>query len=348
VTLLIFFLVLSIAFSFLCSILEAVLLSVTPSFINQQAQSGSETGKLLVQYKEDIDRPLSAILTLNTIAHTVGAIGVGAQAGAIYGASYFSLFGFEVSYESVIAVLMTLAILILSEIIPKTIGANNWQRLAGFTVRALKVMLFLLRPFVWISQGITKRLKNDKNKPVLTRADFLAMAAMGESSGVLDENESSIINNLMHFRKLRARDIMTPRVVSFMQPETTTVNDFFDADHSKNFSRIPLYGIDKDDVKGLVLKDEIFAAKATGEGDKPLKAYSRKIQMVSDSTPLTVLFTIFTEQREHLLGVRDDFGNLIGLVSLEDLFETLLGKEIVDETDQIVDLQEHAKGLRKE
>jgi len=199
-TLLIFFFTLSIAFSFLCSIWEAVLLSITPSYISSKTQSGSSLGKSLQVFKEDIDRPLSAILTLNTIAHTVGAIGVGAQAGKVFGASNVSLGPINLSMEAIIAGLMTLAILILSEIIPKTIGANYWRKLTPFTVTSLKMLLFILAPFVWISQLITKNLKNDKSLSVFSRADFNAMTQAGEESGALKETESRTLKRQSHGR----------------------------------------------------------------------------------------------------------------------------------------------------
>jgi CBS domain containing-hemolysin-like protein len=195
--LLIFFFLTSICFSFLCSIWEAVILSVTPSYVNRQVQEGTATGKLLQAYKQDIDKPLSAVLTLNTIAHTVGAIGVGAQAGKLFGTSTINLGITSLSYESFIAGAMTLAILILSEIIPKTIGANMWKELAPFTVRSLRVLMWVLFPFVWMSQLITKALKKDKERSVFSRADFAALTSAGLESGALDKSESKIIQNLL-------------------------------------------------------------------------------------------------------------------------------------------------------
>ena len=240
--LLIFFFVLSIVFSFLCSVWEAVLLSITPSYVRGRVQEGSLIGRRLEKYKEDIDRPLSAILTLNTIAHTVGAIGVGAQAGHVFGETPLNVFGlFEISAESIIATLMTLAILILSEIIPKTIGANNWKALAPFTVRSLGVLLLILKPFVWISQFITRRLKTDKSKSVLSRADFAVMAQAGADFGTLTEKETTIIHNLLELEKLTVRDVMTPRTVMVMGKEETTVKEFYEKTDPLRYSRIPIF-----------------------------------------------------------------------------------------------------------
>ena len=193
----------SILFSFLCSILEAVLLSITPAYVGIQEQTDSHIAADLVRFKDDIDRPLAAILTLNTIAHTVGAIGVGSQAALIFGESMLEIAGVPIiSLEALIAGLMTLAILIFSEVIPKTIGANKWEALTPFTIASLKIMLVVLAPLVWTSQYITRHLKKDKDKPVLSRTDFLAMAKLGTESGVLEESEQTIIHNLLRFSKV--------------------------------------------------------------------------------------------------------------------------------------------------
>ncbi|MBT8189599.1 MAG: hemolysin family protein [Bacteroidia bacterium] len=339
--LLIFFFVLSILFSFLCSILEAVLLSVTPSYVEQKVQSGTTTGKLLNEYKDDIDKPLSAILTLNTIAHTVGAKGVGAQAGKLFdnGASFLGI-----SYESIIAGVMTLAILILSEIIPKTIGANNWKSLSPFSVRTIRALIIILAPLVWISQIITKSLKKDKSKPVLSRADFSAMTQVGESSGALKKEESEIIKNLLNFEKLTVRDIMTPRTVAFMVEEDTTIEKYLAYSQASIFSRIPVFKKDKDNVTGLVLRNDIMACYVeSGHTATTMKELMHEINFVSDTLQLPKLFNKLTEEKQHLFVVSDEFGSIVGLVTLEDMFETLLGKEIVDESDKVVDLQQYAR-----
>lgn len=343
-TLLILFFLLSIGFSFLCSILEAVLLSITPSYVRQQKQSGSATGALLSEYKEDIDRPLSAILTLNTIAHTVGAIGVGAMAGDLFGKNYIHLGPLSVSYESLIAVFMTLAILILSEIIPKTIGANNWKSLAPFTTRTLKFLLFILAPLVWVSQLITKSLKNDKNKSVLSRQDFAAMTQEGIVSGAIDGQESKIINNLLNFEKMTVRDIMTPRTVAFMVDENMTVDEFINSNPEKMYSRIPVYSGDKDKVVGTVLKDDILSCFIEkGSKDQKIKDLMLEANAVNQSTPLPEVFQGLTKNRQHLSVVKDEYGSVVGLVTMEDVFETLLGQEIVDESDEVIDLQQYAR-----
>lgn len=342
-TLLILFFVVSILFSFLCSIWEAVLLSISPSYINIQKQNGTQLGKDLEEFKEDIDRPLSAILTLNTIAHTVGAIGVGAQAGAIFGENYFSLGAVEISYESVIATVMTLAILILSEIIPKTLGANLWKQLAPFTVRSLKVLMIVLRPLVWLSQFITRTLKKEKGKSVLSRVDFLAMTQAGEESGALDASESTIIKNLLRFERIPVKAITTPRTVVVMADAATTVEEFYKQYENLGFSRIPIYVGGSDNIDGFVLKDEILDNMIKGNGEWPLSRIKKEILAIEQDKGLPELFNALTENRSHIAIVVDEFGGLVGIVTMEDVIETLLGLEIVDESDSVEDLQDLAR-----
>ncbi|ASJ72290.1 hemolysin family protein [Granulosicoccus antarcticus] len=334
-TLLIVFLLLSIIFSFLCSIWEAVLLSVTPSFTQMQIQEGNELGDSLQEFKSNVDRPLAAILTLNTIAHTVGAIGVGAQATKIWGASFMS--------TAVVPVLMTLAILVFSEIIPKTIGANYWRELAGFTVRSLKLVMWVLAPLVFVSQIITSALKKDKEASVFSRADFGAMAELGSQQGVFDEDESNILRNLLRFNTIFAKDVMTPRTVMISADESTTISDFHDQHPHLRFSRVPVYEGSQDKITGYVLKNQVLKHLLDGKGDEPLSAIRREVLAVKESYPIPELFSHFTAKREHIAVVVDDFGGTAGIVSMEDVIETLLGLEIVDETDNSSDMQEMAR-----
>lgn len=341
--LLIGFLLLSIVFSFLCSIWEAVLLSVTPSFIKRKETESPATGALLASLKKDIDKPLSAILTLNTIAHTVGAIGVGAQAGKLYGAQKLDLMGFEITYESIIATLMTLAILFLSEIIPKTIGANNWKGLAPFTARSLRLLIFILTPFVWLSNLLTKMMKKDKDKSVFSKQDFAAMAEVVGESGEIEKEDLELIKNVLEFDELTAKDVMTPRVVMFMAQEGQRMHDFYDENKTLRFSRIPLYNETKDTVSGLFLKTELYQALIEGKGDQPLESIRREAGIVPHDMHLRKVFELLKEKREHMAVVIGEYGGVIGLVTLEDVIETLFGLEIMDETDSISDLQAYAR-----
>lgn len=343
-TLLIIFFLLSIVFSFLCSIWEAVLLSVTPNYSKQLARKGSKTGKFFEEAKKDIDKPLSAILTLNTIAHTVGAIGVGAQAGKVFGNNEFSLLGINISYESIIAALMTLAILILSEIIPKTIGANNWKQLAGFTANSLKVLLFILTPFVWLSQLITRSLKKNKEESVLSRSDFEAMAQTVGESGQLQKSEYKIIKNLLGFEELMTKDIMTPRTVMKMAEGNQTIRQFYDQlNQELTYSRIPVYQGSQDNIIGKLLKDDLLNELVKGHDQKKIQDIMHEISVVDENLTLPHLFERLVQKNNHMSIVVDEYGSLQGLVTMEDLIETLFGREIIDESDNISDLQAYAR-----
>jgi len=342
------FFCLSILFSFLCSIWEAVILSVTPSHLRKLEKEGASYSATLNEFKEEIDKPLSAILSLNTIAHTVGAIGVGAQAGQVFGSNSIGIFGLSLSYESIIASLMTLAILILSEIIPKTIGANNWKELLPFTIKSIKIVMFITFPLVWISQFITKRLKKEKVKSVFSRSDFKVMAEMGKDSGAIDKKESMIISNLLNLKEVRARDIMTPKNVIVAKNQELSIEEFCAIRENLNFSRIPIYETAIDTPTGFVLKDDILVELIDGNSNKKLKDVARKLIAVKEDFPLPKLFDNIIEKKNHIALVVDEFGAVVGLVTLEDVLETLLGFEILDEKDQIGDLRLQARDKWKE
>ncbi|MFT5847715.1 MAG: CBS domain containing-hemolysin-like protein [Psychroserpens sp.] len=332
--LLIFYGVISIFFSFLCSILEAVLLSVTPTFINLRKQEGKSYAAPLEVLKKDVDRPLIAILTLNTIAHTVGAILVGKEAEGLYGnGDGYGVF--------IVSAVMTILILVASEIIPKTIGATYWKSLAKFTTTALKVLIFPLKwtGLLWLMQLTTKLIGGKGHGSVLSREGFLVMADMAQEEGVFQENESKIIKNLLNFKEIFAKDIMTPRTVMKSEDENTTVEDFFNKNMNLRFSRIPIYVDDPDNIKGLVLKDEIFKEMALDNGTKKLSELKRHIIVVERNLPIPKLFEQLVESRNHMAMVVDEYGSVSGIVTMEDVIETLLGLEIMDESDNVSDLQ---------
>ncbi|MCB1671302.1 MAG: hemolysin family protein [Gammaproteobacteria bacterium] len=338
------FFFLSIGFSFLCSILEAVLLSITPAYVGIKEQENASISENLSRFKADIDRPLAAILTLNTIAHTIGAIGVGSQAVVVFGATNVEVLGLTlISWEALIAGGMTLAILIFSEVIPKTLGANNWEALAPFTVRALVVMLVLLAPLVWLSQLITRNLKRDKDKPVLSRSDFAAMAQLGKETGVLEEKEQEIIHNLLRFNKIRAKDIMTPRIVVVSGDESWTIREFHERHADLPFSRIPVYKDNADNITGYILKDQLLLNLAEDRDEVKLSELRRDIIIVPISMVIPDLLYMFIEKKGHLALVVDEFGGMEGIVSMEDIIETLLGLEIVDESDSAENMQALAR-----
>ncbi|MFT5242995.1 MAG: CBS domain containing-hemolysin-like protein [Psychroserpens sp.] len=346
--LLIFYAVISIFFSFICSILEAVLLSVTPTFLNLKKKEGKTYAADLEILKKDVDRPLIAILTLNTIAHTVGAILVGVQAkvayAELYGTTSRSLFGIKFTEDlmvGVVSTLMTILILVASEIIPKTIGATYWKQLANFTTKALHVLIFPLKwtGILWLLQLTTKLIGGKGHGSVLSREGFLVMADMAQEEGVFQENESKIIKNLLNFKDIFAKDIMTPRTVMKSEDENTTVEDFFNKNMNLRFSRIPIYVDDPDNIKGLVLKDEIFKEMALDNGSKKLSELKRHIIVVERNLPIPKLFEQLVESRNHMALVVDEYGSVSGIVTMEDVIETLLGLEIMDESDNVSDLQ---------
>ncbi len=341
--LLAFYFAFSIFFSFLCSILEAVLLSVNYSYIEQQLKENPSVGLTLQSYKKNIDKPLAAILTLNTLAHTVGAILVGVQASVVFGNTPVQIGPISIGGESIVAGVMTLAILILSEIIPKTLGANYWRQLAPFSSRILKVIIFALYPLVWVSQLLTKLLKKDKDMSVFSRADFNAMIAIGSKEGVIQESESKIIKNLMRFEQVLTRDVMTPRMVVKAAPNDTKIQDFFEANRPLRFSRIPIYEGRIDNVTGFILKDRLLTKIINDEGQSALSEIEREILIVHESMPIPKLFQKLMTEREHIALVVDEFGGMEGIVTMEDVIETLLGTEIVDESDNIEDMQALAR-----
>ncbi len=347
--LLILFFLLSVIVSFLCSIWEAALLSIPPSYVEIQEQEGTSYGRLLKKMKSDIDRPLSAILTLNTIAHTVGAIGVGAQATKIWKEEALTLpfsasWAFSVSVAAVmVPTVMTLAILILSEIIPKTLGASYWKRLAPFTVRGLQVITYGLWPLVWLSQWITRLLKTEEGKSVLSRTDFHAMTKIGEREGIFYPGESTIIKNLLRFHAVTAQDIMTPRTVVVAASQDQTILSFYETHHELRFSRIPIFDESKDHITGFALKDEILECLVHDDGNKKMKEIKREIMVVHETQSINDLFNRFVESREQIALVVDEYGGMAGIVTMEDVIETLLGMEIVDELDSTVNMQQLAR-----
>lgn len=344
VILLLIFGLISLVGSFLCSIWEAVLLSITPSYAQTIQTEKPRIGRLIQDFKKNVDRPLAAILTLNTIAHTVGAILVGSQSVKIWGDDTVSIIGIDVSVNGIIVpTVMTLIILILSEIIPKTIGANSWKSLTPITINSLNFIIKALAPLVWVSQLITKKLKKNKSKSVFSRADFTAMAELGTKEGVIEESESNIIVNLLRFKTIKAADIMTPRTVVIAANEDQSIQGLYDDHPNLRFSRIPIFERTKDHISGFVLKDEVLSGIINSNGAQSLKSIKREICIVSQSMVLPNLFDKFMSSREHIALVVDEFGGMAGIVTMEDVIETLLGLEIVDEMDNTHDMQALAR-----
>ncbi|WP_242158149.1 CNNM domain-containing protein [Aestuariivivens sediminis] len=332
----------SIFFSFLCSILEAVLLSVTPTFINIKKKEKKDYALTLETLKKDVDQPLIAILTLNTIAHTLGAMMVGIEAEKLP----YKVEVFGINTVGIVSAIMTFLILVASEIIPKTIGATYWKNLAHFAANSLIVLIFPLRwtGLLWLLQLTTKLIGGKGHHgSILSRESFMAMTDMAHEEGVFQENESVIIKNLLNFKQVFAKDVMTPRTVMKTENESTTVEAFFKKNLNLRFSRIPIYRDDLDNITGLVLKDEVFKEMALDNSAKKLSDIKRSIIVVSRNLPIPTLFDKLVESRNHMALVVDEYGSVSGLVTMEDVIETLLGLEIMDESDNVSDLQHLAR-----
>ena len=333
--LLITYVLIALVFSFLCSIAEAVILSVTPAYIALLEKQEKPSGALLRELKSEIKKPLIAILTLNTVAHTVGAAGVGAQVAIIFGNIYLG----------VASIILTLLILFLSEIIPKTLGSHHWRSLAPATAYGLKFLVGLLYPFVAITERMTKRLGKGSTLEGLSRQEFAVMADLSASEGELVPRESEILKNLLLLRETRVTDAMTPRTVVFSVSENTTVAEFFRAHEQIRFSRIPIYSDESDHIEGFVLRSDLLLARANTHTDVELKSFQREMPILPKTQTLTQAFNEVLNARAHIVQVIDEFGSLIGILTLEDIVETLLGLEIVDEGDEAVDMQEQARRL---
>ncbi|RMF02902.1 MAG: DUF21 domain-containing protein [Bacteroidetes bacterium] len=335
---------LAIGASFLCSIWEAVLLSMPYSFVEIKLVEGLPWAPRLKLIKDDMKRPISAILSLNTVAHTVGAILVGAQAQVVYGTENLRIAGQEMPFtgEAVVATVMTLAVLILSEIIPKTIGHTYWRELAAFTTHSMRFVMIAMWPLVAMSQWITSFLASD-HEEVVSRADFSAMAEINKQKGVFNDSESKIISNLMRFNLIETKSIMTPRTVVKAAPETDTISAFYEKNPKLPFSRIPIFDKSKDNITGYVLKDVILEKLVKQEGHLTLKSVARPITVVQENQSIQSTFNHLMAKREQIALVIDKFGGMAGIVTVEDIIETLLGLEIVDELDNIDDMQKLAR-----
>lgn len=330
---LIFYVLLTLLISFLCSLMEASLLSIPESFVEMKLQEGKAFARHLKAMKTDIDRPLAAILSLNTIANTIGASGVGVQASVLFPETSPLIFSSG----------LTIAILVFSEIIPKTIGASYAQSLAGFTVATLRGITFIMSPLVWMTGFITRLLKRNKQQSVFSRAEFFAMTEVGAKEGIFRKEEFQIIKNLLQLNSIRVSDIMTPRTVMLAADENTLIRDFY-AKHPKlRFSRIPIFRDNIDNITGYVLKSEILEHIINQKENEPLVSLKRDIIFIHDTLTLPEIFNKFMQEREHIAIVVDEYGGVAGLVTMEDCVETLLGTEIMDELDNIEDLQQWAR-----
>ncbi len=331
--LLIFFLILALFLSFLCSIMEAVLLSTPLSFFKIKEEKGGKGTKGLVNLKKNIDKPLSAILSLNTVAHTIGAAGVGAQATKIFGEAYFGI----------ISAVLTILILIFSEIIPKTLGARYWRKLALFTAVSVRITIAITYPLVLISSLISKLFAKNKSEKTTSREEISALANIGKEEGIFGEKENKIIQNIIKLKSIKVSEIMTPRVVVTLADEELPIQDFLQNKHYLKFSRVPLYKDNQDNITGYVLSQSVFE-KATDEPEAlKISDVKRDILIVPEGSPIFSVWEKMLDRKEHIAMIIDEYGGMEGIVTMEDIIETLLGFEIVDEKDTVTDMQQYAR-----
>ena len=348
--LLILYIFLTISLSFLCSILEAVLLSINTTFIKIEIKEGKKYAKTLSKLKNSIDEPLIIILTLNTIAHTVGAILVGVQAKVAYSELNLenTFFPGGISDEVLVgfvSTVMTIMILLFSEIIPKTIGAKYWNSLARFTTIFLSsiIPIFKYSGILWILQAFTKSIGASKKELFFKREDISTIAEIAKEEGIIGKKDSNFIKNIVKLRNVSVKEIMTPSSVMVTADQNSTINEFYQKNPELVFSRIPI--LNENMIEAYVLKDTILESIINNKGDFKLKEIKRPIIISTEGTKIPKLFDKLLKKREHISLVVDVEKNTIGIVTLEDIIETILGYEIVDETDMVDDMQLLAKKI---
>ncbi|MCP5463978.1 MAG: DUF21 domain-containing protein [Deltaproteobacteria bacterium] len=332
-TLLLLYLFLVIGVSFLCSLLESVILSVTKSHISLMVKQGRRGGILLRSLKKNIDRSLAAILTVNTIANTFGAAGVGAQVLKVYGDEFVAICSAG----------LTFLILFFSEIIPKTLGATYWRQLAPMCAYLIEMLVVVAYPFVVLFRAVSRVIaKNGEAYPKMTREEMIVVAETGVEEGALAEKEQRIIKNLLRLNAILVQDVMTPRSVVFSLQKDMTVADVLEKKSPIFFSRIPVYDHDLDDVIGMVLRFKIIESSSEDREDLTMDQLLMPIESIEEGKSVAHALDEFIKKRDHLFLVRDHSGTTTGIITLEDVIETLLGVEIVDEFDSVEDMRKYA------
>lgn len=332
------YLTVAIAISFLCSLLEAVFLSVNQPYIEHLIHQDRKEGIILKELKANTDRSLAAILSLNTIAHTLGAAGVGAEVLKLFGNAYVAI----------ASAILTLLILVFSEIIPKSIGAANWKRYTLFTGQTIRVLITILMPLVWLLEKVSQMFRSKDCETTLTRGEMLAAARMGERQGTLEEDEARIIRNILKLDKIKAREVMTPRTVMFTFRKDQTVGEVLKEHALIRFSRIPITNNGHDSIIGIVLRTDLMQKYTNNEFDVTMSEIVNPIQSVSPDDSVGKILDDLINRKEHIFLVVNEFGSTEGLITLEDAIETLLGVEIVDEDDTHEDMQQLARELYEE
>ena len=321
------------AVSFICSILEAALMSVPISYITMREDEGYKPARLMKMFKTDSSRPLAAILSLNTIANTIGAAGVGQQANIVFGSRWFGL----------VSAVTTILILVFSEIIPKTIGTTHCKALMGPVAKVIRILIFALYPIVVSVEWLQKLITPKDRETAVSREEVGAMADVAEESGELDEDENEIIQNLINMDEITAADAMTPRVVASIAPESMTVKSFYRDKRFQHHSRIPVYDGNDEYITGYVLRTEVLQFLVEDKFDTKLGEIRRDIASFTEDTTLDVIWDEMLSKDEQISVIINEYGSFQGILSLEDVIETILGDEIVDERDAVRDMQQLAR-----
>lgn len=324
---------LTVGISFLCSILESVLMSTPLSFISAKEEEGYRPARKFKQFKTDIDKPIAAILSMNTIANTFGASLVGVFTAKALGSAWVG----------VMSAVVTVLILFCAEIIPKTIGTRGYKKLMGFTTRGISVLMFLMYPLVLLVQYVGKRIGGEGEEAAVSREEVMAMANVGEEEGVIDKEENRVIQNIIKLDNVLAYDAMTPRVVCSTAPESMTLEEYFDTEEFEHHSRIPVYAESPEYITGYILRDDALEDLAEDKFDKTLKDIRRDVSFFNEETPLSDIWEALLRRKEQIALIIDEYGCFQGILTLEDIIETVFGLEIMDESDEVSDMQKFAK-----
>ena len=327
------FLIGTLLISFLCSILESVLMSTPISYITMRKEQGYKSADKFLEYKTDIERPIAAILSLNTIANTVGAAGVGRQATILFGSAWFGI----------ISAITTILILIFAEIVPKTIGTSYWKNLMGFASRTISFLIVILFPLVWLVGLISNLVATEEDESTVSREEVTAMANIGAEEGVIDSDENKVIQNIMKLDKVKAFDAMTPRIVATIAQENMTLRNFYKNDTYLHYSRIPVYSDSPEYITGYILLSDALEGLADDKFEMRLKDLKRPVSFFDEETSLGDVWEALLKKKEQMALIIDEYGCFQGIITLEDIIETILGLEIIDENDQFTDMQQYAR-----
>lgn len=329
---LLIYLFLALGVSFLCSILESTLMSTTLSYITMREEEGYKPAVHMHKFKTETDRPLAAILSLNTIANTIGAAGIGREATLLFGSKWFGL----------VSVIVTLLILVFAEIVPKTLGTTYWKRLMGFTSGMISCLIVIMYPFVLLIEYIT-RIFPEPEEASVSREEVVALANVGEEEGVIEEDENKIIRNIMRLDDVKAYDVMTPSVVAAIAPEKMTLKEYYDEDQYDHFSRIPVYADNPDYITGYIHRNDALENLTEDKFNMTLGEIKRPLPMFNEEASIGDIFDKMLKQKSQIAIIIDDYGCFRGILTLEDVIETIFGLEIIDENDEIADMQAYAR-----